>query len=283
MNRLRSIARAVRHAPGLRSAGWLWDRLRKPYERLLDWSGRGVPVLIGGSCRARMPPEFAAGDHEGYERESFAALSGWLRAHPNALFVDVGCAFGLYSVAALFVSERVDGVAIDSNLVALKSARRLCRYASGQRLRVVHGFAAQESRSGMDLSAAAAETERRLAACAASGDPGTEDTYILIDQNSDPTIPTHSLDRLLVNEPHDRPLLIKIDVEGAELLVLQGAQSVLRENAPALLVSVHRDRLGVFHQSVQDVRDFLAGLGYVIEVLAVDHEEHWWCRRKDRS
>lgn len=278
MNLFRTITRTIRHAPGLEGAGWLWNRLRKPYQKLLNWSGRGVWVLIGGSCPARMPPEFTGCDHETYETESFKTMGDWLRSHPDALVIDVGSAYGLYSVAALFVSDRVGVVAIDPDLASLKGAQRLCRYASGRRLRVVHGFAADKHQSGMDLSAATAETERRLAASGVSGDPETTG-YILIDKNSDTTIPTHSLDGLLAHEPHDRPLLIKMDVEGAELLVLQGARSILKESAPALLISVHRNCLAVFHQSVEDVRDFLSGLGYGIQVLAVDHEEHWWCRK----
>ena len=52
------------------------------------------------------------------------------------------------------------------------------------------------------------------------------------------------------------PDLIKIDVEGAEVLVLQGARKVLSEYMPIILLSVHSDSLR------EDCVSFIKGLGY---------------------
>ena len=41
-----------------------------------------------------------------------------------------------------------------------------------------------------------------------------------------------------------------------------------------MLISVHPDFLPKFGHSVNDVREFLEKLDYVIELLGVDHEEH---------
>ena len=49
-------------------------------------------------------------------------------------------------------------------------------------------------------------------------------------------VPTLTLDTLL--EHFDAPSVVKIDVEGAEHLVLQGAAGLLRDVRPALIVEV---------------------------------------------
>jgi FkbM family methyltransferase len=71
---------------------------------------------------------------------------------------------------------------------------------------------------------------------------------------------------------------ITMDVEGSELRVLRGAERILREDRPLVWVSVHTDDQWMTENYAQDRRGdidaFMGGLGYVPELLAVDHEEH---------
>ncbi len=53
------------------------------------------------------------------------------------------------------------------------------------------------------------------------------------------TVKTITLDKFVFDEGHDKPNLIKIDVEGAESRVLLGAAQILREARPILLVDLH--------------------------------------------
>jgi FkbM family methyltransferase len=155
----------------------------------------------------------------------------------------------------------------------------MCQYASGNRLRLVHGFASNEHLSGLELSTASAKTQELLSTSSLTGAPGTT-AYICINGNTDSTIPTHSLDGLFFAEnPPSRPILLKCDVEGAELLVLRGAQKLLQELSPQLLISVHPPTLPCYGHSVSDVREYLEAAGYQIQVLSIDHEEHWWCEK----
>ena len=75
----------------------------------------------------------------------------------------------------------------------------------------------------------------------------------------------------------ETPMLIKIDVEGAELIVLRGASRLLLRNRPAILLSVHPQFLASFQQTVGDIAAFLGDHGYRWANLHTDHEEHWWC------
>lgn len=77
------------------------------------------------------------------------------------------------------------------------------------------------------------------------------------------------------------PTLITMDVEGAELEVLEGAAWLLSTHKPLVYISVHPDFLSIYHATPKMVHDFMEGLGYNKTHLATDHEEHWFYKYKD--
>jgi len=60
------------------------------------------------------------------------------------------------------------------------------------------------------------------------------------------------------------PGLIKIDVEGAEINVLRGAESVLRKYHPEIIISVHPKHLKILGHSIDELAKEIHGLGYQI-------------------
>lgn len=280
MSILRRCAQWIRHLPSLERADWFWQRLRTPYHRLLDAGKNGVEVVVGGSAVVRIPAEYAGHNWEQYESEAVAAFARWVRQHPGALILDVGSSLGIFSAIALFADPHAEVVAFDSDLASLAAVRRLCMHAAGTRLRLALGFVAEQPttiRSLVDVSAA---TEAALATSGIRGDAGTT-RYICLADGHRESIPVHRLDDLFMDESLEgRSVLIKCDVEGAELLVLRGAEAVLRRASPAIALSVHPPALPAYGHSRADVEAFMKRLGYEVSVLAVDHEEHWWCERR---
>lgn len=278
MRHVRRIAQAVRHAPGLERAEGLWNLLRNPYHQLINSSGQGVEVNIGRILSVRIPPEYCGCDFENYEPEPMAATVTWLQQHPTALLLDIGCSIGVYAVAGLAAASSVEVIAFDSDLESLQAARRMCHYYDGNRLQLVYGFAADKHESKYDLGVANLKTAELIASNSITGDPGST-RYVCIEGNIDQTIPTHSLDGLFAGISLNRPILLKCDVEGAELLVLRGAEKLLRTGSPQLLISVHPSALPQYGHSVNEVKDYLMAAGYTSRLLAIDHEEHWWCEK----
>jgi FkbM family methyltransferase len=74
-------------------------------------------------------------------------------------------------------------------------------------------------------------------------------------------VQVETLDRLVQSGQLEKPDLIKIDVEGAEMSVLQGAEQTLREYQPQLFIEIHSRSLA------KDCSDFLQQLNYSITVL----------------
>jgi FkbM family methyltransferase len=64
--------------------------------------------------------------------------------------------------------------------------------------------------------------------------------------------------------------LLNLDCEGSELLVLEGAEAVLREQSPQIFCEIHHEYLNELGQSVMDVARFLTLLDYVVQPLDVE-------------
>jgi len=280
MINIRNIAQSIRHMPGIEKAEWFWNILRSPYHQILNFGGKGVRVSIGKCCEVSIPPEFSGGYWEDYEPETVQATVIWLKKHPAGLVLDIGCAIGIFSVIPLSLSEQTEVIAFDADLSSLKATQRICQFTKGNRLSLIYGLVSNQNSSSLNLSSAIKETEQQLLESRVSGDPGTT-AYICIDGNENSSIPTHSLDGLLLDSfSTDKQVLIKCDVEGAELLVLQGAKQLLEKYAPDLLISVHPPALPSYGHSVDEVREYIESFGYHINIVAIDHEEHWWCEKK---
>ncbi len=276
---VRRVARALRQAPGLRRMNWIWRLGRTSYYRYLDTSKNGVPIRLGRSITVGVPAEFSGGNWEAYETPAVNRFISWLRENPHSVILDVGCEIGFYSLLALSVSPASRVIGFDPDRANLKKAERMCHLVTDSRLTLIHGFISDHHISDADMEAATAVTQALL-----TGEAWRKDdhrgSYMGLDRIEDGSIPTHSLDGLLISRDGLGRVLLKCDVEGAELLVLRGAQRLIDTVSPALLISVHPSFLPNFGHSVDDVRAFLDENGYDSELLGVDHEEHWWCERR---
>lgn len=86
-------------------------------------------------------------------------------------------------------------------------------------------------------------------------------------------IPTVTIDAL---STYVSPKGITIDVEGAEVYVLRGAQATLIQDKPIVWCSVHPDLMEKDHDTNEgEFHNFVQSVGYEGRMLARDHEEHW--------
>jgi FkbM family methyltransferase len=78
-------------------------------------------------------------------------------------------------------------------------------------------------------------------------------------------VPTVKIDTLIESRGEKAPDIIKIDVEGAEELVLRGAERTLRDRSPVLLMEIHHICL------MYSVQNFLNQQGYSMRILDQEH------------
>jgi FkbM family methyltransferase len=88
--------------------------------------------------------------------------------------------------------------------------------------------------------------------------------------------PTVTIDWLV--SQLEAPKGLSIDVEGAELLVLEGMTETLTDDKPWVWLSMHPDlMLDNYGHRTSEIRNLFGAHGYSMHLLAVDHEEHWIC------
>lgn len=170
----------------------------------------------------------------------------------GACVIDVGANVGFFTLRfAHWVGPQGRVIAIepeDVNFVEL--TRRISAQTLSDRITIHH--------------AAADRTKGEARLVVNKDHPGDH-------QLGDDGIPVHTvtLDGLLASE--DRaPALIKIDVQGAEMRVLAGAETVLNLYRPVLFIEVDPGALGRFGTSTDALLAFLARLGYAPHALESD-------------
>jgi FkbM family methyltransferase len=157
---------------------------------------------------------------------------------PDAVEVwDVGAHRGLFSLmCARNGAERV--LAIEPSAANLGALREhlAANPALGRRIEILH--AAISDRDG-EIEFVVNDTDGAVCQIRADGvtpyDHGSSASH--------GTVPSWTLDSLLARRTSP-PVLVKIDVEGAEGLVLRGATRLLSEHRPAVLMEVHNASAG---------------------------------------
>ncbi|HEU4597925.1 MAG TPA: FkbM family methyltransferase, partial [Pyrinomonadaceae bacterium] len=85
------------------------------------------------------------------------------------------------------------------------------------------------------------------------------------------TVPTVRADTLLRGGRATVPTILKIDVEGAEQLVLEGAQELLATARPMLFIEVHNITQMFYVQKI------LFDAGYALDMLDAEHSSFSRC------
>ena len=257
----------------------VWNVMRKPYQRFIDPFNKGVKVLVGGECFVRLPAQYTNQDWGSFEPATIRRFAGWMRSHSSPVLFDIGSAQGIYGAIALTVSPKSEVVSFESSMLSLKVCKVVCDLAAdGSRASYVNGFISDTHESGLTLADAERRTNAELASMQGLPAPESQ-VFVCLGDDTFSGIPTHSLDGLLsgVTDYNGRYVLIKCDIEGAELLALAGATEFLKRVKPEICLSVHAPSPGNYGDHPRQVEQFLNTIGYVIDEFDVDHERHWWC------
>jgi FkbM family methyltransferase len=259
-----------------RSAHWVWEIGRHPANKggrlaaerraiLWHWRTRGgagadIEAVVTVDRRTRIvarPHQFSAvwTLYEGvHEWEELQFCLRYLRSGDH--FVDVGANVGVFSC---LVGTRIPGVRITA-LEPFPPVRAdlLANLAlNGLAAADVVGAAVSDVGGSATFEVLGRDVLNRLATRGEREGSGNATGTI--------SVPVTTLDELLGD---DAPAVVKIDVEGSELLVMQGARQLLadRAHAPVLLFehAGHGTHFGITPAQVQA---FFDDLGYRIYLL----------------
>jgi FkbM family methyltransferase len=248
---LERIARGIRHAPGLAGCHRAWDLVRPLYDRLiLNASKNGLSRTINGTDTLRVLPRYRSVP-ERYEPDVWPELMKRLRE--DDVFVDVGAYIGLYTVSVakrLGPAGRVvafepdeeshEALAAHVRLNGVSGKVRLIQAACGSKKEPLF-LARQESQSHVS---------------GGQGAPGMQ------------KIECVTLDDVF---PDGRVDVLKIDVEGYEERVLEGAFGLLRDEKrkPRLLfIEIHPYAWKELGTTDASLLDLLRRFGYTVTDLS---------------
>jgi FkbM family methyltransferase len=235
----------------------------------------GLDVRLVLPWHARTRVEVALGNDESFcvyvagsfEPNEFAFLDRTVRR--GMTFLDVGANDGLYTMfAARRVGRRGRVLAVEPSS---RERRVLERNIALNRLRnvvvVASALADQPGQATLQIAPTLHGGHNTLGGFAHKG----------VDAVASEQVQVETLDAVVVRLGIAKVDVIKIDVEGAELKVLEGARDVLRSSRPLLLIEANDDALRKQEASTADLLALLRSVGYAMFVFSETSglEEPW--------
>jgi FkbM family methyltransferase len=233
--------------------------------------GRGLPIRLARALRPTVPlwvevePQVHMRlDPSDYLDQIVLATGSWepetwhgIAEHIPAggVFVDVGAHVGYYSLKAAAKagpSGRV--IAIEPNPDTIRKLQANIRESKAYRI-LVYPVACSDSQGVVEFYSAQHENSSASSMSAVNAAQGKSVT-------SSYQVHTRRLDDIVHESGVSRVDAIKIDVEGAELLVLKGAGETLDRYHPIVAVELMEEQLKNMGSSSAQVIGFLRSHGY---------------------
>lgn len=207
--------------------------------------------LKGYQWTTRSSYEYLLGNYE--DPQVMDSFCYWLQ--PGSVFYDLGANIGFYSLVANKI--------ISTGKIYSFEPSPMSRRIFEQHIALNKKLMLHDSIRILPFAIADRKKEVRFSNDSNNLDGNTYISSPAVDTNTKTaiTVNCYAIDDLLA-EGYEKPGIIKIDVEGAELEVLKGAVNTLQQYKPFILLATHDCRLpGVKDACVK----FLTGLGYTVQ------------------
>lgn len=227
---------------------WRWFSLKcVGHTFVLRWD-EGIKVLIypkNETCRALFITGY-------YEPNELCFLKKVLR--PGMVFIDVGANMGLYSLfASKLVGAKGTVLAVEPSGREFQRLKANIELNQGANIRAIQvGISNDCSERELLIGEEEHSGHNTLGAFAYAG----------VRAIGRQRVRTERLDELVKREGLSRVDVVKIDVEGHELRVLEGAKDTIRQFHPILLVEIADQALLYQECTSSQVLDFLRQCGY---------------------
>jgi FkbM family methyltransferase len=215
---------------------------------------RRLPARFG-ALRLRVSPGASLSYYRGLRQPSFSALYNFAEYHvqPGQTVWDVGPNMGVFAFAAAARAQIAGRVlCLEPDLWSVNLLQRSCRYNRGRAAPVDVLPVAVSDDLGLEWLNIPDRCRAATHLASSAGGAGVEVTGIIREQH---LVPTVTLDWLAHRYPI--PQVIKIDVDGSEVRVLEGGRTLLRQHRPVLLIEV-------FERNADAVSTLLRELDYTL-------------------
>jgi len=235
--------------------GPLAKRLFKLTSRVSSGPAKGLRFDPGPATSG-----FVSGIYETPVQEAVASL-----VHQGDVFYDIGANIGFFSVLAGRLVSR-DGAVYAFEPVS-KNAALVEKNASLNDFKNIKVFQ-------IAVSDQTGKSELLLASYA--GGAVLKDAGVPPDFSGSTFVETSTIDDFLKLQDIRPPDVVKIDVEGAELHVLNGMVETLRKWSPKFIIEVDDSSKTKCMEKLSACRAFLANLHYKSEIIANSYNDGNW-------
>lgn len=217
-------------APPLRKAPFVHTAARTVYHQLMGFAGSNVPVMMGPA-----PPFIVDRSLFDYDWQHEREAKDWIRSHlsPGETFFDLGAFVGEYTlIGARSVGPRGRVLSVEPAAPARALLERNLALNNFGQWTQVRGHLLGNRIDEQVPFYVPRESDRPDPRSSLSAQSGT------------PTLLRMMTLDALIDESGLVPQLIKMDVEGAEAIVLEGAAETMTKFRPKIVCAVHPDILG---------------------------------------
>jgi len=226
--------------------------LKRIFYKVLDWItlGKGIKRNYEGNL-VRMPTRYFRYFPADYEKENFRFINSHIDRGMNVL--DIGAHIGVMSV----VFARRAG----------NSGRVLAIEPTPTTIEVLKKTIQLNNLSNVEVQPLAIAEKEGIMKFYIS-DNEVDNSNSLVNNHRDDRkeesikVRVTSVDKLMEEKKIPSVGFIKIDVEGAELRVLQGAHNTLKRHKPKILLAIHPVSIRNFDDSQGEIWDLVTKHGY---------------------
>jgi FkbM family methyltransferase len=167
---------------------------------------------------------------------------------PNDVFFDIGSCIGMYAIHAAKKGSKV--VAFEPD--------------PGYRQRLNKNIKINKLKSIVQIIPWAVSNQEGFATLYTDGVDGNSPSLALVGTRGSVSVKTNSIDEAISKLEIPLPTIIKIDIEGAELLALKGMQALLHSaTAPRyIFIELHPDFLPGFNATVEECIEIIESSNY---------------------
>jgi FkbM family methyltransferase len=226
---------------------------REPYYRVLErFYPNGVAMELPSGDRFRIHPRFLGMGLSHYEPQLVQTFCGIVRS--GMTVIDVGAHVGIYAMmASRKVGPAGKVISVEPSPANAGLLRRHLRVNQCDNVEVIEA-AIGEKPGEIAFTFRPDPTDPAAFANSMAYDIEGERTTV-------PVVTLNDVCRSLT------PGLLKIDVEGAELLALRGADAVLGRHRPVVIVAIHPEPMRMLGTTPRQLVEYMTGLGYAGKTL----------------
>jgi FkbM family methyltransferase len=237
--------------------------LRQFVKRLIHLRPARVHGGPGAGLLIRM--HRASGAFDGGRNEM--PVQEWIasKLRPGMTFYDVGANIGFFSLlAAKVVGEAGHVIAFEP---VQENADAIRRNAD------LNGF---ETIIVVDVAVSKSTGEAELVLAEHPGGAALKSATTPPDATHCITVKTATLDSLVRRSDYPPPDVVKIDVEGAEMSVLEGMRGVVEDHRPLVVCEVDAATRDEAEAKAREVEEIMRGWGYATSRLAESYANAQW-------